>query len=161
MSFHSVFEPMPYRIDYYENGILKSIDDRPIFPADHQEFLQRIEQMLLEIKAAIITAKEETTMASSDMQAALDELRAQVQADTDVTHSAVTLIQGLVAQLEALPSDNPEAVRELTAQLKTQTDALAQAVAAVPHVEHHGGPQQQSENPGASLPPGYPQKPVT
>jgi hypothetical protein len=63
------------------------------------------------------------------IMAALDALTAQVAANTTVEGSALTLIQGLAAQLAAAGS-NPTALAALQTQLKTSADALAAAVAA-------------------------------
>jgi hypothetical protein len=68
-------------------------------------------------------------MARADMDQALTDLAAEVTRDGDAVSSAVTLIQGIVAQLDAAAGD-PAAVKALSASLKTQTDALAAAVAA-------------------------------
>ena len=59
----------------------------------------------------------------------MDALIAQVTATVGVQASAVTLIQGLVAELVAAQGD-PAKVQALTDQLKASTDALAAAVAA-------------------------------
>ncbi len=63
------------------------------------------------------------------IMAVLDDLTAQVAQNTTVEGSALTLIQGLAAQLAAAGS-NPTALAALQTQLKTSADALAAAVAA-------------------------------
>lgn len=63
------------------------------------------------------------------MAASLDALTAQVAKNTDVTQSALVLIQGLKAALDAAGTD-PVALAALSAQLQTSDDALAAAVAA-------------------------------
>jgi hypothetical protein len=63
------------------------------------------------------------------MSAELDALTAQVQANTEVEASAVTLIQGLAAQIAANTTD-PAALTALSEQLKTSADALAAAITA-------------------------------
>jgi hypothetical protein len=72
------------------------------------------------------------------MSAELDELQAEVTATEGVEQSAVTLIQGIAAQLTALAAqlaaagiDNA-AVLAMRDSLATSTDALAAAVAANP-----------------------------
>jgi len=60
--------------------------------------------------------------------APLDDLIAQVTANTTVEGSAATLIASIAAQLAAAPT--PAQVSALAAQLKTSGDALAAAVAA-------------------------------
>lgn len=59
----------------------------------------------------------------------IDELKAQVERNTEVEASALTLIQGLHAQLVAAGTD-PAKLDELKNQLATSGDALAAAVAA-------------------------------
>jgi hypothetical protein len=63
------------------------------------------------------------------IMADLTTLTAQVKANTDVEASAVTLIQGIAAQLAAAKTD-PVAIQALSDQLKTSADALAAAVTA-------------------------------
>src|SRR5260221_8211017 len=59
----------------------------------------------------------------------LDDLTTQVKANTDVEQSAVTLIQGIAAKLQAAGTD-PAALTALTTELQTSAQALAAAVAA-------------------------------
>jgi hypothetical protein len=59
----------------------------------------------------------------------LGPLTAQVTANTDVEGSAVTLINGLAAQIIALKND-PVALQALADKLKASADALATAVTA-------------------------------
>lgn len=62
------------------------------------------------------------------MAADLSALVDQVAATSGVEASAVTFIQGLIAQLQAAQG-NPAQVQALVDQLKTSTDALAAAIA--------------------------------
>jgi hypothetical protein len=62
----------------------------------------------------------------ADSLAALSQ---QVTETTSVEASAVTLIQGLSAQLTEVAND-PAAVTALAAKLKTSADALAAAITA-------------------------------
>lgn len=67
------------------------------------------------------------------IMSALDDLKAEVAATATVEQSAVTLIQGIAAQLQAALANqtNPDsALVDLTNQLKTSADALAAAVTA-------------------------------
>lgn len=59
----------------------------------------------------------------------LDALKLQVQANTSAEASAVTLLNGLSAQLAAIATD-PVAVAALAAQLKTSADSLSAAIVA-------------------------------
>lgn len=63
------------------------------------------------------------------MSKELDDLTAEVAADTAVESSAVTLIQGLAAQIAAAGTD-PVALKALTDSLTTSSTALAAAVTA-------------------------------
>ena len=59
----------------------------------------------------------------------LDDLTAQVQASNDVAASAVILINGIAARIAAAGVD-PAKLAALTANLKSESDTLAAAVAA-------------------------------
>lgn len=63
------------------------------------------------------------------IMADLTALTAQVQANTDAEASAITLLNGLSAQLAAVATD-PVKVAELATSLKASADALAAAVVA-------------------------------
>lgn len=64
-----------------------------------------------------------------ELMSALDDLTTQVAANTSVEQSAITLIQGIAAQLAAAGQD-PIKLAALTGSLKTSADSLAAAVAA-------------------------------
>ena len=59
----------------------------------------------------------------------LDNLTAQVKANTEVEASAVVLLKGLAAQIEAIKTD-PVALQGLSDSLKASADQLAEAVVA-------------------------------
>jgi len=59
----------------------------------------------------------------------LDELRLQVERTAEVQASAIALLVGLKAKLDAAGT-NAEALKELSDAIGAQTDALAAAVAA-------------------------------
>jgi len=63
------------------------------------------------------------------MSAQLDALTAQVAATITIEQSAILLIQGLAAQIEALKTD-PAALQALSDSLKGSADTLAAAVTA-------------------------------
>jgi chromosome segregation ATPase len=87
--------------------------------------LQRIGQQL-----GVVAEKQEETMAD------LAALQAEVQQNSDVTQSAVTLIQGLSQQLkDAIAANDPAAIQAVVDQLDANTQSLADAVANVPHPE--------------------------
>lgn len=64
-----------------------------------------------------------------DKMATIEELKAAVAANTEVTQSAVTLIGGLADKIEEL-KDDPEQLGELVTQLRADGEALAAAVSA-------------------------------
>ena len=80
--------------------------------------IDRILQMLNQL-----TTEEKKTMVD------LNNLTAEVRANGDAVASAVALIQGLAAQLEAAGTD-PVALQELVHQLKNNDTQLANAVVA-------------------------------
>lgn len=59
----------------------------------------------------------------------LEELKKQVQANTDVIESAIILIEGLHSKLEAAGT-NEAALKELKDSLAKETEKLAASVAA-------------------------------
>lgn len=84
---------------------------------------------VVDIKHMLEVFEKEATMSQAEMEAALAQLQDEVQHNGEVVASAVTLINGIAAQLEAA-ADDPVAVQALVANLKGSTDALAAAVAA-------------------------------
>ncbi len=90
-----------------------------------EERLWRIDRKLdrvVELLKAVL--KEE-----KHMSVELDALEIQVQKNEDVEQSAITLIQGIAAQLAAIAND-PVKVKALSDSLAASADALAAAVAA-------------------------------
>jgi hypothetical protein len=81
------------------------------------------------IEAAITTMAQAITTLRNEMSQELDTLTAEVQRNTSVDQSAITLLQGLAAQIEALKSD-PVKLQALADSLRGSSDALAAAVAA-------------------------------
>lgn len=59
----------------------------------------------------------------------LDELQTQVAANTSVESSAITLIQGIAAQLAAAGTD-PVKIQALSDKLKASATSLATAITA-------------------------------
>ncbi len=89
------------------------------------EHLIRIEEALARIERRLerIERKENVTIMT------LDQLKAQVDANRDAEASAVALLTGLSAQIEALKGD-PAKLQALADELKTSGDALASAILA-------------------------------
>ncbi len=75
-------------------------------------------------KQLSLILKNQTKMATD-----LSALQAAVEKDTAVDQSAITLLQGLKAALDAAGTD-PVALKALSDQLGSNSDALAAAVAA-------------------------------
>lgn len=70
------------------------------------------------------------------VMSALDDLTAQVHANTDLEQSAVSLIQGIAAQLqEAINNNDSSALSALASQLNTSAAALGAAVTANTHAD--------------------------
>lgn len=65
----------------------------------------------------------------STMSAELDTLTAEVARNTTVDASAITLLNGLAAQIATLKND-PVALQALADSMKSSSDALAAAVVA-------------------------------
>lgn len=63
------------------------------------------------------------------MSAQLDALQAAVTKEGTVIDSAISLIQGLAAQIAALPPE-ADAIAKLAADVKAKSDQLAAAVSA-------------------------------
>jgi len=61
------------------------------------------------------------------MSQQLDSLKAAVAAEATVIDSAIALINGLAAQIAALPADSA-AIAQLATDVKAKSDALATAV---------------------------------
>ncbi len=91
--------------------------------------LDRIEKALRRIEGDLYVLTQLVRIQGANEMAVLDALQAQVEAQTTVEQSAVTLIQGLAAQIAAAGTD-PAKLAALTQQLKTSADALAAAVSA-------------------------------
>jgi len=82
-----------------------------------------IMQSRIESAIAALTIKQEQAMAD------LTALTAEVARNTEVDSSAIALLNGLAAQIEALKTD-PVALQALADTMKGSSDALAAAVVA-------------------------------
>lgn len=74
----------------------------------------------------LLKKETEIIMSNADQ---LAKLQADVTAETTVNQSAITLLQGLKAQLDAAGTD-PTALAALSASLEANTQALSDAVTA-------------------------------
>jgi hypothetical protein len=78
----------------------------------------------------ILAAVRQLLTQGGHMSQEIDELRAQVERDANVTSSAVTLLNELKTKLdEAIATGDLSAVKALSDQIGANTDALAAAVA--------------------------------
>ena len=73
------------------------------------------------------------------MSAQLDELTAQVHANTTVVQSATIAFEGLAAKFAAAKQD-PEAIQKLADELKASTAKLSAALVGNTDSEESGGP---------------------
>jgi len=95
-------------------------NDKPILDLLHS-LNTKVDQVL----AQILQVKTRET----NMAADLTSLTAQVQKNTTIEESAVTLIQGIAAQLAAAKND-PAAIQSLSDQLNASATDLSAAIAA-------------------------------
>ena len=93
--------------------------------ATTQERLAKIELQLGRIERwLIILTKQEVNVAGE-----LDALRAEVARNTTVDESAIALLRGLKAKLDAaIAVGDPAAIQALATELAAKTDLLAAAV---------------------------------
>jgi hypothetical protein len=91
------------------------------------QLLYSMQSQLTHLQTSINTVltQERNTMA------ALDDLQAQVQANTNLEQSAVTLIQGLAKQItDAVSNNDSSALQALASQLNSSAAALGAAITA-------------------------------
>lgn len=94
--------------------------------------------MKLEIEHHVYFHSEQVTQLLGQLQfwgakimGELDDLKAKVAANTTVIASAITLLQGLKAKLDAaIAAGDPAALTALSAELGAQDQALADAIIA-------------------------------
>lgn len=91
----------------------------------HDEPSDRVAELLAHILTRVNAVQAQETHVMTE----LDALTAQVHASDDVAASALVLINGIAARLAAAATD-PAALTALSAELKTNSDALAAAVVA-------------------------------
>jgi len=90
------------------------------------EYVQWIEERLIDVQAQL----KQLTEMEKNMSAEMDALTAQVAANGTVIGSAITMLQGIKAALDAaIASGNPAALVALSNDLGAQDAKLAQAVA--------------------------------
>jgi chromosome segregation ATPase len=77
----------------------------------------------------ILEILEKLERREKTMSTQLDALTAQVTANESLENSAITLIQGIAAQLAAI-KDDPAKIQALADSLKTSADSLSAAIIA-------------------------------
>lgn len=91
--------------------------------------LLAVQQTILEIVQTINRKETQQLQKETEMSVELDDLTAQVTANTDGIASAITLINGIAGRIEAAGTD-PVKLKALTTELRAKDDELAAAVAA-------------------------------
>ena len=88
-----------------------------------------MERMVAQALQPISSKLDEILRGERKMSAQLDALQAQVEQNTNLEASAVTLIEGLAAQIADAAND-PVQIAALSAKLQTSATALAAAITA-------------------------------
>lgn len=88
-----------------------------------------LKKQFRKINSKLDAISEQIQTEETDIMATLQDLQDEVTQEDTVIDSAVTLIQGLAAQVAAL-TPNQAAIDALAADIKGRSDALAAAVAA-------------------------------
>lgn len=86
---------------------------------------------LVDIAGKVDTILQRLTKMEKKLMAELDDLKAAVAKETEVDESAIVLLQGLKAKLDAaIAAGDPAALKALSDSLGTESQKLADAVAA-------------------------------
>lgn len=93
------------------------------------QFEHRVMHRLKHIERLLLALRKFERKGGKKMTKELDDLQTSVAHNTDVEESAITLIQGLAAQIAAAGTD-PVALQALTDSLNAESEKLAAAVAA-------------------------------
>jgi hypothetical protein len=94
--------------------------------------------LLVNMLGHVITQQQQTQALltqvlkqEKNVMSALDDLQSQVNANTNLEQSAITLIQGIAKQLsEAINNNDSAALQQLASQLQSSAAALGSAIAA-------------------------------
>lgn len=93
--------------------------------------LARIEVALLEIARRLTAIERLLSTEGPTIMSELDDLKASVAATTQVEASAIALLQGLKAKLDAaIAAGDPAALTSLSSALGSETSALSAAIVA-------------------------------
>ena len=90
-----------------------------------RDALGRIERKIDGLTAALARIQQEEAKMTGELQQLTDD----IAAETTVEQSAITLLQGLAAQLKAAAED-PAQVKALASQIEQNTAALSAAITA-------------------------------
>lgn len=103
--------------------------------------------------AEILSTVRALSKGASAMASDLSDLTDAVAANGTVQQSAITLLDGLKSQLDAaLASNDTAALRELSASLSSQRQALADALVRNTPAESGGATDPNAPRPDQSLP---------
>lgn len=98
------------------------------------QVVRKLDQLIDEVRTLnrnIIKSQQQQQHNQEEAMATLEELQAEVSENTDVTGSAVSLINGLAQQLrDAIAANDPAALQALADQLDANSNALAAAIGA-------------------------------
>lgn len=75
------------------------------------------------------TSTRDVTMSTPSMEAVIEQLRTEVERNSTVDSSAITLLETLADKIEQL-KQNPTELQALVDSMRAQSDALAAAVVA-------------------------------
>lgn len=97
---------------------------------DYDAMMSALNQIIA-LQMKILSQQQQVLKQERNVMSALDDLKTQVQANTDLEMSAVSLIEGIAKQLaDAIESDDTEAITQLSQQLQASATGLAAAIAA-------------------------------
>ena len=139
---------MNEEVDYQEIKIGRDLHIHVHVYTEPDPRIDKILTMLNQQTHGFIQLEKETKTMSADLNA----LTAEVRNNTDVVNSAITLVQGLSAALQAAGTD-PVALQALVDQLNTNDTQLAQAVVANTPVAVAPAEVPPAEVPPAEVPP--------
>lgn len=149
---------MPFRIVLEVPALDRMAKAEACADTELRDGLRKLESQLGRLSLIVATAVgklnqllEGQKQMADQFATELEALRAEIERNNAVDASAVVLIQGLAAKLDAaLSTGNIELVRALASQLRNSTDGLAAAVSAntsaqVPQTDPSSKPVTEGE----------------
>jgi len=98
--------------------------------SDYDALMGALSQIIVQ-QQQIMQSLNRASQTGAKIMTAMDDLKAQVTANTNLADSAKRLIEGIAKQLEeAIANHDDTAIAEITQQLKSGASGLADAVAA-------------------------------